>query len=201
MLFYKLLITFLCWNSTDTGMEWLPYMQRLRFNTNLEWSLHFSRAVSPAQLLQRQTQNCASIGKTISPALTINTRAPQGCVLSPFLCTLCTNDCTSPSPTSTYLNYSKDTAILALLTDNHSVLDYHKITHFTKWCEDNHLLNVMGIQITEKKFDSCSHCRLKGDLLCKMHFLMYFINMCPRCVRRLTKCQKIQPSLFSSLPE
>ena len=59
---------------------------------------------------------------------------------------------------------------------------------------------------------------LKGDLSCKMHFLMSSLHqhvspcvpvcprcvpgvspVCPRCVRRLTKCQEINPSLFSSV--
>ena len=84
------------------------------------------------------------VGTTTSPALTTNTGAPQGCVLSPFLYTLYTNDCTSPSPNTIYLKYSDDTAILGLLTDNTSALDYHNtVAHFTQWCGDNHLhLNV-----------------------------------------------------------
>lgn len=64
--------------------------------------------------------------------------------MSPFLYTLYTNDCLSISPTTSYLKYSDDTAILALLSDNQSTLDYHNtVTHFTKWCADNHLqINV-----------------------------------------------------------
>ena len=48
------------------------------------------------------------------------------------------------STTTSYLKYSDDTAILALLSDNQSTLDYHNtVTHFTKWCADNHLqINV-----------------------------------------------------------
>ncbi len=54
--------------------------------------------------------------------------------------TLYTNDCISPSPTTTYLKYSDDTAIIALLTDSNSVLDYYNtIAHFTQWCEGNFL--------------------------------------------------------------
>ena len=84
------------------------------------------------------------VGTSTSPTLTTNTGAPQGCVLSPFLYTLYTNDCTSPSHTTTYLKYSDDTAILALLSDNNSVSDYHNtVTHFSQWCTHNFLhLNV-----------------------------------------------------------
>lgn len=80
-----------------------------------------------------------SIICTTSPALTINTGAPQGCVLSPFLFTLYNNDCSSPS----LLKYSDDTAILALLTDSHSATEFHSTVHFSLWCETNHLhLNI-----------------------------------------------------------
>ena len=30
---------------------------------------------------------------------------------------------------------------------------------------------------------------------------LVYMNMCPRCSRELTKCQKTQPSLFSSIPK
>ena len=85
------------------------------------------------------------VGSTTSPMLTINTGVPQGCVLSPFLYILYTNDCISKSPITSYIKYSDDTAILTLLSDdNQSTLDYHNtVSVFTKWCTDNHLqINV-----------------------------------------------------------
>ena len=85
-------------------------------------------------------QQPVRVGTTTSPSLTTNTGASQGSVLSPFSY----NDCTSPSHTTTCLKYSDDTAILALLSDTNSVLDYHNtVTHFSKWCTHNHLhLNI-----------------------------------------------------------
>ena len=38
-------------------------------------------------------QQCVRVGDIKSPVLVSNTGAPQDCVLSPFLYTLCTNDC------------------------------------------------------------------------------------------------------------
>lgn len=76
----------------------------------------------------------------LSDTITTNTGAPQGCVLSPFLYTLYTNDCTSPTNITTYYKYSDDTAILALLNNQESVAAYnHSVTHFTQWCTNNHL--------------------------------------------------------------
>ena len=84
------------------------------------------------------------VGNVTSSTTITNTGAPQGCVLSPFLFTLYTNDCVSPSPITTYFKYSDDTAILALLNDNNSVLGYlESISHFIQWCNNNYLeLNV-----------------------------------------------------------
>ena len=43
---------------------------------------------------------------------------------------------------------------------------------------------------------------LKGTYHAKCTFVcLLYMNMCPRCVRELTKCQKTQPSLFSFIPK
>lgn len=56
-----------------------------------------------------------------SPIIVLNTGAPQGCVLSPLLYILYTNDCQSPVTTTHYFKYADDTNILALLNqDNDS---------------------------------------------------------------------------------
>lgn len=63
-------------------------------------------------------------GTVTSQTIITDTGAPQGCVLSPFLYTLYTNDCDSPSPITTYYKYSDDTAILVLLSNNNSITAY-----------------------------------------------------------------------------
>ncbi len=55
------------------------------------------------------------MGSITSTTIIVNTGAPQGCIPSPFLYTLYTNDCLSPSLITRYFKYSDDTAILALL--------------------------------------------------------------------------------------
>ncbi|KAL0178989.1 hypothetical protein M9458_024431, partial [Cirrhinus mrigala] len=84
------------------------------------------------------------IGTTTSSTIITNTGAPQGCVLSPFLYILYTNDCQSSLPNTIYYKYADDTAIVGLLTDNSSITAYHQsITDFTLWCSDNYLqLNI-----------------------------------------------------------
>jgi len=84
------------------------------------------------------------IGTTTSSTIITNTGTPQGCVLSPFLYTLYTNDCQSSIPNTSNYKYADDTAIVGLLTDNSSITAYYQsITDFALWCSDNYLqLNV-----------------------------------------------------------
>ena len=62
-------------------------------------------------------QQCVRVGDIKSPVLVSNTGAPQGCVLSPFLYTLYTNDCRSVDSSTQFVRFSDDTAMLALLSD------------------------------------------------------------------------------------
>jgi len=47
------------------------------------------------------------VGSVTSTTITVNTGAPQGCVFSPFLYTLYTDDCRSPSDITKYFKYHK----------------------------------------------------------------------------------------------
>ena len=57
------------------------------------------------------------MGDIKSPVLVSNTCAPQGCVPSPFLYTLYTNDCRSVDPSTQFVRFSDDTAMLVLLSN------------------------------------------------------------------------------------
>ena len=82
------------------------------------------------------------IGSIMSPECTTNTGAPQGCVLSPVLFTLYTNDCRSSSSDCLVIKYADDTVILGKLKVSDT--EYKsEINKFTLWCQNNFLeLNV-----------------------------------------------------------
>ncbi len=152
------------------------------------------------------------MGSITSTTIIVNTGAPQGCILGPFLYTLYTNDCFSPSLITRYFKYSDDTAILALLNGEDSVIAYHQsVAYFNQWCTDNHLfLNVTKtkelIFDTRHKF-STSHCpifingqsvivdsfRYLGIILDnKLSFDHHVTDIHRRCQQRLLVIRKLR---------
>jgi hypothetical protein len=80
-----------------------------------------------------------------SGVLTLNTGAPQGCVLSPVLFVLYTNDMRAHSPTgsTTVMKYADDTVIIGLVKDDDESEYRNNIKSVSDWCTANHLdLNV-----------------------------------------------------------
>ncbi|KAK2155971.1 hypothetical protein NP493_2017g00010 [Ridgeia piscesae] len=92
----------------------------------------------------RNRPQCVRVGDIKSPVLVSNTGAPQGCVLSPFLYTLYTNDCRSVDSSTQFVRFSDDTAMLALLNDFASYQSYlSSVVRFSSWCSKTFLhLNV-----------------------------------------------------------
>ncbi|KAL0174630.1 hypothetical protein M9458_030598, partial [Cirrhinus mrigala] len=68
------------------------------------------------QFPDRQVQ-LVSLGKLTSGTRTISTGSPQGCVLSPLLFSLYTNDCTSKDPSVKLLKFADDTTVISLIQD------------------------------------------------------------------------------------
>ena len=61
---------------------------------------------------------------------------------------------------------------------------------------------VSTLTVAYKLMRSFFYVYLKGTYHAKCTFVrLFYMNMCPRCSRELTKCQKTQPSLFSSIPK
>ena len=74
---------------------------------------------------------------------TINTGAPQGCVLSAYLFILYTNTLACNTDRCKIIKYADDTIVLGLINDNDESEYRHVISHVSNWCCDNHLdLNV-----------------------------------------------------------
>lgn len=82
-----------------------------------------------------------------------STGAPQGCVSSPFLFILYTNDCVSSEPNQYVVKFSDDTAVLSLLTKNSdSSIHREAVDRFVDWC-DNHKLQINTCKTVEMLFD------------------------------------------------
>ncbi len=62
-------------------------------------------------------QQIVRLGKYTSSTRTISTGAPQGCVLSPLLFSLYTNDCTSKDSSIKLLKFVDDTTLIGLIQD------------------------------------------------------------------------------------
>lgn len=79
----------------------------------------------------------------VSGVKILNTGAPQGCVLSPVLFSLYTNDLCWQSRNVQIVKYADDTIIVGLI-DNSMFDEYLQCVNFvSKWCNDNFLvLNV-----------------------------------------------------------
>lgn len=90
--------------------------------------------------LTNRIQN-VRINDALSQSKCISTGAPQGCVSSPALFTLYTNDCTNSLPGNLFFKFSDDTAILSLLHQNSDPsLYFMEVNKFVQWCDNTYLI-------------------------------------------------------------
>ena len=88
------------------------------------------------------------LNETISNLCKLNTGAPQGCVLSPTLYTLYTNDyCVKHSDTS-LIKFADDSAFQGLFTNGLDSNYIEEVYRFVKWCEENYL--ILNVSITKE---------------------------------------------------
>ncbi|KAK3545648.1 hypothetical protein QTP70_009096 [Hemibagrus guttatus] len=93
-------------------------------------------------LTDRQQQ--VRLGKLTPNTHTISTGAPQGCVLSPLLFSLYTNDCTSKSPSVKLLKFADDTTIIGLIQDGDESAYIQEVEQLAVWCSHNNVeLNTL----------------------------------------------------------
>ena len=75
--------------------------------------------------------------------LILNTGAPQGCVLSPLLYFLFTNDCMAEHDSNTIIKFADDTTVVGLITDNDETAYREEVRDLAGWYQNNNLsLNV-----------------------------------------------------------
>ncbi len=89
-------------------------------------------------------QQLVMLGKFSSSTHTISTGAPRGCVLSPLVFSLYTNDCTSKDPSVKLLKFADDTTLIGLIQDGNESAYRQKVKKLAVWCSLNNLeLNTL----------------------------------------------------------
>ena len=75
-----------------------------------------------------------------SKTIVLNTGAPQGCVLSPILYSLFTNDCRSCNDSVKMVKFADDTTITGLISNSDESTYQQQINDLILWCDDNNLI-------------------------------------------------------------
>ncbi len=81
------------------------------------------------------------VAQTYSNSVLTYSGVPQGCVSSPFLFTLCTDDCKSDSVNTYILKFPDDTVLLSLLGSEDDLSMHQYCTdRLVEWCERTSLV-------------------------------------------------------------
>ncbi len=118
----------------DTAQQLIHKLVQLGLNTSLcNWLLDFLTGRPQA----------VRVGTNTSSTITLNTGAPQGCVLSPLLFTLLTHDCTPSHNSNRFIKFADDTTVVGLISNRDETNYRSEVSRLAGWCSDNNLsLNV-----------------------------------------------------------
>ena len=95
--------------NTNFPSKLVSKLRTLGLNTSLcNWIL---------ELLTGRPQ-VVRVGNITFTTLTLNTGAPQWCVLSPLLCSLFIHNCMAMHNSNTIIMFADDTTVVGLITDN-----------------------------------------------------------------------------------
>ncbi|KAL0150630.1 hypothetical protein M9458_054047 [Cirrhinus mrigala] len=125
---------------TDTVQSYPDHPDR--FDVYYQWITSF--------LTDRQ--QLVRLGKLTSGPHTISTGAPHGCVLSPLLFSLYTNECISKDPSVKLLKFPDDTTVIGLIQDGDESAYRQDVEQLSLWCSHNNL-ELNTLKTVEMKVD------------------------------------------------
>jgi hypothetical protein len=83
------------------------------------------------------------IDNNTSSTLTLNTGAPQQCVIISLLYSLFPHDCLALHDTNSVIKFADDTTVVGLITNNNESAYRVEVSELALWCQDKNLsLNV-----------------------------------------------------------
>ncbi len=126
----------------DFSSAFNTIIPRKLFNKLIHMGVERSLCVWILDFLQDRPQS-VRIGKQTSKEITLNVGAPQGCVLSPLLFSLFTNDSVSSEPSVVMIKFSDDTTLEGLIHNSDESAYRGEVERLAGWCSENDLeLNV-----------------------------------------------------------
>ena len=138
-------ILFVDFSSAFNTIQPQLFIQKLnRINLNkivIKWILEFLTKRPQYVKISNEENGNGLVSGVVSK--TIWTGARQGAVLSPFLFTAYTNDCSISNPIDTgahMLKFADDTDIQGLISSENENVYRESINWFVQWCEENFLL-------------------------------------------------------------